>query len=83
MTCLAGRSPLPPLAMPAEPQSLSSPLDSLRNQCEFLEKSRLKMLKNQDGKKPPTMEALLSYMANQVVVRLPSRSQPDPQDPLS
>ncbi|XP_039210785.1 uncharacterized protein CXorf65 homolog isoform X1 [Crotalus tigris] len=46
------------------PQDL---LDSLRNQCEFLEKSRLKMLKNQDGKKPPTMEALLSYMANQVV----------------
>uniref|UniRef100_A0A670YN20 Chromosome X open reading frame 65 n=1 Tax=Pseudonaja textilis TaxID=8673 RepID=A0A670YN20_PSETE len=54
---------------------LSSPLDSLRNQCEYLEKSRLKMLKNQDGKKPPTMEALLSYMANQVVVRLPSCSQ--------
>uniref|UniRef100_A0A8C5S7W8 Chromosome X open reading frame 65 n=1 Tax=Laticauda laticaudata TaxID=8630 RepID=A0A8C5S7W8_LATLA len=50
------------------PQDL---LDSLRNQCEYLEKSRLKMLKNQDGKKPPTMEALLSYMANQVVVRLP------------
>uniref|UniRef100_A0A8C6XL26 Chromosome X open reading frame 65 n=1 Tax=Naja naja TaxID=35670 RepID=A0A8C6XL26_NAJNA len=35
------------------PQDL---LDSLRNQCEYLEKSRLKMLKNQDGKKPPTME---------------------------
>ncbi|XP_061455009.1 uncharacterized protein CXorf65 homolog [Rhineura floridana] len=42
-------------------------LDSLRNQCDFLEKSRLKILKSQDGKKPPTMESLLSCMANQVV----------------
>uniref|UniRef100_A0A8D2IYX9 Chromosome X open reading frame 65 n=1 Tax=Varanus komodoensis TaxID=61221 RepID=A0A8D2IYX9_VARKO len=47
-------------------------LDSLRNQCDFLEKSRLKALKSQDGKKPPTMESLLSCMANQVVVS-PSR----------
>ncbi|XP_066496319.1 uncharacterized protein CXorf65 homolog [Tiliqua scincoides] len=44
-------------------------LDSLRNQCDFLEKSRLKMLKSQDGKKPPTMESLLSSMAGQVVGR--------------
>uniref|UniRef100_A0ACB8FYI9 Uncharacterized protein n=1 Tax=Sphaerodactylus townsendi TaxID=933632 RepID=A0ACB8FYI9_9SAUR len=42
-------------------------IDSLRNQCDFLERSRLKMLRNQDGKKPPTMEALLSSMAGQVV----------------
>ncbi|KAJ7310370.1 hypothetical protein JRQ81_007281 [Phrynocephalus forsythii] len=42
-------------------------LESLRNQCDFLEKSRLKMLKSQDGRKPPTMESLLSVMANQVV----------------
>ncbi|KAH0630768.1 hypothetical protein JD844_003961 [Phrynosoma platyrhinos] len=42
-------------------------LDSLRNQCDFLEKSRLRILKSQDGKKPPTMESLLSCMANQVV----------------
>ncbi|XP_062998178.1 uncharacterized protein CXorf65 homolog [Elgaria multicarinata webbii] len=42
-------------------------LDSLRNQCDFLEKSRLKILKSQDGKKPPTMESLLVSMANQVV----------------
>ncbi|XP_060105911.1 uncharacterized protein CXorf65 homolog isoform X2 [Heteronotia binoei] len=41
--------------------------DSLRNQCDFLEKSRLKMLRSQDGKKPPTMESLLSSMAGQVV----------------
>ncbi|XP_048369966.1 uncharacterized protein CXorf65 homolog [Sphaerodactylus townsendi] len=44
-------------------------IDSLRNQCDFLERSRLKMLRNQDGKKPPTMEALLSSMAGQVVGR--------------
>ncbi|XP_053130317.1 uncharacterized protein CXorf65 homolog isoform X2 [Hemicordylus capensis] len=44
-------------------------LDSLRNQCDFLEKSRLKMLKSQDGKKPPTMESLLSSMAGQVVAQ--------------
>lgn len=43
------------------------PSDSLRNQCDFLEKSRLKMLRSQDGKKPPTREALLSSMAGQVV----------------
>ncbi|XP_060105913.1 uncharacterized protein CXorf65 homolog isoform X3 [Heteronotia binoei] len=42
-------------------------IDSLRNQCDFLEKSRLKMLRSQDGKKPPTMESLLSSMAGQVV----------------
>ncbi|KAL8180740.1 UNVERIFIED_CONTAM: hypothetical protein K2H54_032375 [Gekko kuhli] len=42
-------------------------IDSLRNQCDFLERSRLKMLRSQDGKKPPTMEALLSSMAGQVV----------------
>ncbi|XP_007426104.2 uncharacterized protein CXorf65 homolog [Python bivittatus] len=53
------------------PQDL---LDSLRNQCEFLEKSRLRVLKSQDGKKPPTMESLLSSMANQVVGKSSGKS---------
>ncbi|KAM6426779.1 uncharacterized protein CXorf65 homolog isoform 2-T2 [Liasis olivaceus] len=48
--------------------------DSLRNQCEFLEKSRLRVLKSQDGKKPPTMESLLSSMANQVVGKSSGKS---------
>ncbi|XP_042336224.1 uncharacterized protein CXorf65 homolog isoform X2 [Sceloporus undulatus] len=39
-------------------------LESLRNQCDFLEKSRLRLLKSQDARKPPTMESLLSCMAN-------------------
>uniref|UniRef100_A0ABM5EWC0 Uncharacterized protein CXorf65 homolog n=1 Tax=Pogona vitticeps TaxID=103695 RepID=A0ABM5EWC0_9SAUR len=52
-------------------------LESLRNQCDFLEKSRLKMLKSQDGKKPPTMESLLSVMANQVVGKLSGKAGPN------
>uniref|UniRef100_A0A8C3XPB7 Chromosome X open reading frame 65 n=1 Tax=Chelydra serpentina TaxID=8475 RepID=A0A8C3XPB7_CHESE len=42
----------PPLS-PARPLSA----DALRTQCEFLEKSRLKLLKAQDGKKVQTMES--------------------------
>nr|XP_028570757.1 uncharacterized protein CXorf65 homolog [Podarcis muralis] len=51
-------------------------LDSLRNQCDLLEKSRLKILKSTDGKKPPTMESLLSYMAvaNQMVGKASGKS---------
>ncbi|XP_044308648.1 uncharacterized protein CXorf65 homolog [Varanus komodoensis] len=52
-------------------------LDSLRNQCDFLEKSRLKALKSQDGKKPPTMESLLSCMANQVVGKGTGKAGPN------
>ncbi|XP_053230137.1 uncharacterized protein CXorf65 homolog isoform X2 [Podarcis raffonei] len=50
--------------------------DSLRNQCDILEKSRLKILKSTDGKKPPTMESLLSCMAvaNQMVGKASGKS---------
>uniref|UniRef100_A0A8C8RX31 Chromosome X open reading frame 65 n=1 Tax=Pelusios castaneus TaxID=367368 RepID=A0A8C8RX31_9SAUR len=37
--------------------SLPLSADALRTQCEFLEKSRLKLLKAQDGKKIQTMES--------------------------
>ncbi|XP_067405769.1 uncharacterized protein CXorf65 homolog [Emydura macquarii macquarii] len=41
-------------------------LDALRTQCEFLEKSRLKLLKAQDGKKIQTMESLISIVPAQI-----------------
>ncbi|XP_073214822.1 uncharacterized protein CXorf65 homolog [Lepidochelys kempii] len=43
-------------------------LDALRTQCEFLEKSRLKLLKAQDGKKIQTMESLISIVPSQISV---------------
>uniref|UniRef100_A0A8C3SHT2 Chromosome X open reading frame 65 n=1 Tax=Chelydra serpentina TaxID=8475 RepID=A0A8C3SHT2_CHESE len=43
-------------------------LDALRTQCEFLEKSRLKLLKAQDGKKVQTMESLISIVPSQISV---------------
>ncbi|XP_034981033.1 uncharacterized protein CXorf65 homolog [Zootoca vivipara] len=51
-------------------------LDSLRNQCDFLEKNRLKILKSSDGKKPITMESILSCMAaaNQMVGKIAGKS---------
>ncbi|KAM7161409.1 uncharacterized protein CXorf65 homolog [Macrochelys suwanniensis] len=42
--------------------------DALRTQCEFLEKSRLKLLKAQDGKKVQTMESLISIVPSQISV---------------
>ncbi|KAG6920546.1 hypothetical protein G0U57_017015, partial [Chelydra serpentina] len=53
----------PPLS-PARPLSA----DALRTQCEFLEKSRLKLLKAQDGKKVQTMESLISIVPSQISV---------------
>nr|XP_060612506.1 uncharacterized protein CXorf65 homolog [Anolis sagrei ordinatus] len=41
-------------------------MESLRNQCDFLEKTRLRMLKSQDGRKP-TMESLLISMQNHLM----------------
>uniref|UniRef100_A0A674KJD8 Chromosome X open reading frame 65 n=1 Tax=Terrapene triunguis TaxID=2587831 RepID=A0A674KJD8_9SAUR len=43
-------------------------LDALRTQCEFLEKSRLELLKAQDGKKIQTMESLISIVPSQISV---------------
>ncbi|XP_030431331.1 uncharacterized protein CXorf65 homolog [Gopherus evgoodei] len=43
-------------------------LDALHTQCEFLEKSRLKLLKAQDGKKIQTMESLISIVPSQISV---------------
>nr|XP_032650841.1 uncharacterized protein CXorf65 homolog [Chelonoidis abingdonii] len=43
-------------------------LDALHTQCEFLEKSRLKLLKAQDGKKIQTMESLISIVPSQTSV---------------
>lgn len=54
----------------AIPLSPAYPLsaDALRTQCEFLEKSRLKLLKTQDGKKIQTMESLISIVPSQISV---------------
>ncbi|XP_032993626.1 uncharacterized protein CXorf65 homolog [Lacerta agilis] len=51
-------------------------LDSLRNQCDILEKNRLKILKSADGKKTLTMESLLTCMAmaNQLAGKVTGKS---------
>ncbi|XP_043378997.1 uncharacterized protein CXorf65 homolog [Chelonia mydas] len=51
-------------------------LDALRTQCEFLEKSRLKLLKAQDGKKIQTMESLISIVPSQISGKLMGRPGP-------
>ncbi|XP_043347486.1 uncharacterized protein CXorf65 homolog [Dermochelys coriacea] len=51
-------------------------LDALHTQCEFLEKSRLKLLKAQDGKKIQTMESLISVVPSQIAGKLMGRPGP-------
>ncbi|KAM9127245.1 uncharacterized protein CXorf65 homolog [Pangshura tecta] len=62
-----------PILKDPEPELLAAPTgplsaDALRTQCEFLEKSRLKLLKAQDGKKIQTMESLISIVPSQISV---------------
>ncbi|XP_075773776.1 uncharacterized protein CXorf65 homolog isoform X6 [Pelodiscus sinensis] len=51
-------------------------LDALRTQCDFLEKSRLKLLRAQDGKKLQTMESLISIVPSQISGKGPGRPAP-------
>ncbi|XP_075773774.1 uncharacterized protein CXorf65 homolog isoform X4 [Pelodiscus sinensis] len=50
--------------------------DALRTQCDFLEKSRLKLLRAQDGKKLQTMESLISIVPSQISGKGPGRPAP-------
>ncbi|XP_074864226.1 uncharacterized protein CXorf65 homolog [Carettochelys insculpta] len=63
-----------PLLKDPEPELL----DALRAQCEFLEKSRLKLLKAQDGKKLQTMESLIAIVPSQISGKPMGRPGPGP-----